>query len=285
MCRWIAYIGAAVYLDEVVTRPARSLVHQSRFAARASTSLNGDGFGIGWYAERAAPGLYRDIAPAWSDENLLSLCAQIRAHTFFAHVRASTGTATSRANCHPFRLGEHLFMHNGQIGSYHLLRRRIEAMIPDATYVERAGTTDSEAIFLAAIGRHPGTDAATALARTLAEIDAIMRAEGVDTPLRVTAAMTDGAQITAIRWASDGQAPSLFYRQTPAGCLVASEPIDDEVGSWTPVPEAHVLQVTRSGELSMGPLFAHADGGRQAQPRVPACHATRDPAQALHAAS
>ena len=32
-------------------------------------------------------------------------------------MRAATGTATSRANCHPFAHGQHLFMHNGQVGA------------------------------------------------------------------------------------------------------------------------------------------------------------------------
>ena len=96
------------------------------------------------------PGIYREVRPAWSDENLRSLCDQVRSGLFFAHVRASTGTATTRANCHPFAHGRYLFMHNGQIGGYARIKRRLEALIPDELYERRLGTTDSEAIFLAA---------------------------------------------------------------------------------------------------------------------------------------
>lgn len=102
MCRWAAYLGEAVFLEEIVTAPCHSLIAQSHHALEGKTATNGDGFGIAWYGERAEPGLYRDILPAWSDPNLRSLSRQIRSSLFLAHVRASTGGATSRANCHPF---------------------------------------------------------------------------------------------------------------------------------------------------------------------------------------
>ncbi|MBP0575268.1 class II glutamine amidotransferase, partial [Mycobacterium tuberculosis] len=83
------------------------------------------------YGDRSEPGLYREVLPAWSDENLKHLVHQIRSPLFFAHVRAATGTATTRANCHPFAHGRHLFMHNGQIGGYGRVRRRLEQRLPD----------------------------------------------------------------------------------------------------------------------------------------------------------
>src|SRR5688572_19357110 len=170
MCRWIAYTGAPVRLEEVITRPARSLVHQSLHAAQCKTPTNGDGFGLGWYGDRDVPGTYREISPAWSDENLMSLCAQLSSRTFFAHVRASTGAATARANCHPFSLGPWLFMHNGQIGQFARVRRRVENMIPDALYCHRRGGTDSEAIFLIALGRVERDGPIAAFEHTLATI-------------------------------------------------------------------------------------------------------------------
>ncbi len=91
MCRWIAYKGKPIYLDALVAAPERSLIAQSICAAEAKVSTNGDGFGVGWYGDREVPGLYREVRPAWSDENLKSLCSQVRSSLFFAHVRASTG--------------------------------------------------------------------------------------------------------------------------------------------------------------------------------------------------
>src|SRR3954463_14071967 len=173
MCRWIAYRGETIPLSHYVTEPAHSLVSQSIQALESTAGTNGDGFGLGWYGERPEPGLYREIRPAWSDENLRSLCDQVRSELFFAHVRASTGTSTTRANCHPFAHGRHLFMHNGQIGGYSRIKRRLEAIIPDELYDARLGTTDSEAIFLAALANGLARDPLGAMTRTLEAVRAM----------------------------------------------------------------------------------------------------------------
>ena len=106
MCRWIAYRGETVPLERYVTEPAHSLVVQSLRAKESVGATNGDGFGLGWYGDRDEPGLYREVRPAWSDENLKHLCRHIRSPLFFAHVRAATGTPTTRPNCHPFVHGK-----------------------------------------------------------------------------------------------------------------------------------------------------------------------------------
>ena len=93
-------------------------------------------------ASARSPALYREVRPAWSDENLRHLCRHIHSPLFFAHVRASTGTPTTRPNCHPFAHGRWMFMHNGQIGDWSLIRRHVEALIPDEFYKSRVGTTD-----------------------------------------------------------------------------------------------------------------------------------------------
>ena len=124
-----------------------------------NASTNGDGFGLGWYdAQDREPGLYREVRPAWSDENLRHLCRHIRSHLFFAHVRASTGTPTTRPNCHPFAFGKWLFMHNGQVGDWSLIRRRVEALIPDELYKAASARPNSEAVFLAILGAGAETD-------------------------------------------------------------------------------------------------------------------------------
>jgi predicted glutamine amidotransferase len=252
MCRWVAYRGQPIYMEEVVTKPCRSLIHQSLQAAEAKTGTNGDGFGIGWYGERPVPGVYRELRPAWSDENLRAICEQVRSKLFFAHVRASTGTATSRANCHPFVDGAHMFMHNGQVGCWRDLRRRIEAMIPDAAYAGRAGTTDSEAIFLIAMARGAASDPIGAMASTLADIEAL--AAGACEPLRFTAALTDGEDIHAFRWASDGKAPTLYWRETADDLLVVSEPLDDTRERWNLVPQGCALIARRSRPVEVRPF-------------------------------
>lgn len=247
MCRWVAYTGAAERLENVVTKPARSLVHQSLHASQCKTATNGDGFGIGWYGDRDIPGLYREISPAWSDENLMSLCAQLSAGTFFAHVRASTGASTARANCHPFSVGPWLFMHNGQIGGFCRIRRRIENMIPDRLYGQRRGGTDSEAIFLIALGEVEHEGPVAAVRNTLARIHDEMRAAGIDEPFRFAAALSDGRQMTVFRWSSDEFAPSVYFRRSSRSLVVVSEPIDDHADGWQALAANHLLS-TACGE-------------------------------------
>ena len=246
MCRFLAYQGEPILLEELVTAPCHSLIHQSLHAAEGKTETNGDGFGLGWYGERDTPGLYREVRPAWSDENLRSIASQVRSGLFFAHVRAATGTATSRANCHPFAHGRFLFMHNGQVGGWPRVRRRVESMITDSLYASRTGTTDSEAIFLAALANGLEHDPVQAMNETLREVRAAMQAAGVSEPLRFTATLTDGETLWAFRWSSDARPPSLYFRPQPGGLLLVSEPIDGTRGNWQEVPHGCTL-VARPG--------------------------------------
>lgn len=247
MCRFLAYQGQPVLLESVVSKPCHSLIHQSMQAHEAKTPTNGDGFGLGWYGERPEPGIYRDLRPAWSDENLLSLCQQVRSPLFFAHVRASTGTATARANCHPFSHETSLFMHNGQIGGYAFVRRQIEAMIPDSLYPARQGTTDSEAIFLAAIGRGAVGNAGAAFHAVLSDIRRITAAARITEALRFAAAFTNGETLTAFRWACDAKAPTLYWRHDTNGLHVVSEPLDQSPAVWNALPQGSMLVADRHG--------------------------------------
>lgn len=246
MCRLLAYVGAPTLLDGLLVTPAASLVAQSLAAREAKTVVNADGCGIGWYGEREEPGTYHGMLPAWSDRNLLSLCRQIRSPMFAAHVRSATSGEVSAANCHPFAHGRHLFLHNGQIGGFEGLRRRVEALIPDALYPHRRGNGDSEAIFLAALARGLAADPQGAVEATLGEILEVMRAGGVAKPLRFTAVHADGTWLRCFRWASDGRAPSLYWRPEPTGSIVASEPFDAAPG-WQMVPAGAVLALGPDG--------------------------------------
>jgi glutamine amidotransferase len=250
MCRFLAYLGAPVFVEELVSAPCHSLIHQSLHATEAKTGTNGDGFGLGWYGQRAEPGLYREVRPAWSDENLLSIARQVRSTLFFAHVRAATGTASTRANCHPFAHGRWLFMHNGQIGGYGAIKRKLEALIPDSLYGDRLGSTDSEALFLAAIARiERGEPAVQALAATLADTVALMREAGVSEPLRFAAALSDGEAIHAFRWSSDQRPPTLYLCEHDSHVVVASEPLDERRDCWRAVPPNTAVTV-RAGKVT-----------------------------------
>ncbi len=254
MCRFLAYAGAPVFLEDLVASPCHSLIHQSRHAEEAKTGTNGDGFGVGWYGERPEPGQYREIRPAWSDENLLSIARLVRSHLFFAHVRAATGTASTRANCHPFVHGRHLFMHNGQIGGYGLIRRRLESLIPDPLYGSRVGTTDSEVLFLLALARmSEGEQPGEALAGALGDALALMQEAGVREPLRCAAALADGETIHAVRWSSDEKPPTLYLCDRGDAVVIASEPIDAARECWQALPR-NTLVSARVGAVSLHPF-------------------------------
>lgn len=249
MCRWAAYIGEPTFLEEIVTAPCHSLIAQSHHALEAKTPTNGDGFGVAWYGARPEPGLYRDILPAWSDPNLKSLCRQISSPLFLAHVRASTGGATSRMNCHPFVHGRWSFMHNGQIGGFDKLRRRLEATISDELYDRLEGTTDSELLFILMLQAGLDGDPQAAAERAAAAVIAAAMQTGVTPHLRFTAAFSDGERLYAIRYATDAFAPTLYIgetRRTRGRCLV-SEPFDREGCEWQAVPPGSFVTLGQDG--------------------------------------
>ena len=251
MCRWIAYRGETVALEHYVTAPAHSLVEQSMRALEAAGSTNGDGFGLGWYSGHEEPGLYREVRPAWSDENLRHLCRHIRSPLFFAHVRASTGTPTTRPNCHPFANGRYMFMHNGQIGDWSLIRRRVEALIPDNLYKARVGTTDSEAAFLAILGAGAEADPVVATMRTLNVLTDMVRASGTKEPLRFTAALSDGETLYAFRYSNNETPNTLYYREAQDNVVIVSEPLDTERAHWKAVPQAHLIIARPHGPVEL----------------------------------
>lgn len=238
MCRWAAYTGASIFLEDIISRPGHSLIHQSHGATQCHTAINADGFGIAWYGDREEPGLYRDVMPAWSDPNLRSLTAQVKSGLFLAHVRASTGTATSRNNCHPFTWGRWAFMHNGQVGGYDAFRRNADMLIPDALYPHRKGATDSEALFLIAIAEGLDTDPKGAMERAAAKLISLARSRGALPYLRLTGALSDGKRLFAMRYATDDHAPTLYHRWSDSrqGRAVVSEPLERGEGGWVEVP-------------------------------------------------
>lgn len=244
MCRWLAYKGDPVYLESLLFQQEHSLVHQSISARKSTVTVNADGFGLGWYDERTEPGLYHEILPAWSDCNLKSLAKHIKSPLFFAHVRASTGTATSRSNCHPFSYKNWLFMHNGQIGEYESIRWQLDRLIPEHLYSEKQGATDSEVIFLLMIANGLESNPIQAVTTTLEQILAIMKTKGITEPLRFTAVLSDGEDIIAVRYSSDEQAPSLYCKAYEQHIVISSEPLDLSNEGWLMVPADHVARIT-----------------------------------------
>ncbi|MCD0484313.1 class II glutamine amidotransferase [Streptacidiphilus sp. ASG 303] len=272
MCRWLAYSGTPVLLDTILYKPSHSLIDQSLHAKLGVETTNGDGFGVGWYTEgNDSPALFRDVGPAWNNRNLREMADHVRSSLFFAHIRASTGTAVQQSNCHPFRRGRWMFMHNGAIAGFHLLRRDLTLLVDPALYADIEGTTDSEVMFHLALTFGLEQDPPAAVARMAGTVERVGREHGVESPLQMTLAVTDGESTWAFRYSSGHASRSLFYSSrvdtlrrlhpdvaflrdvSEETRLIVSEPLGDLPGAWNEVPES-TYAVVRPGADEMRPF-------------------------------
>jgi glutamine amidotransferase len=252
MCRWLAYAGTPLFIEDLVTRPVHSLVRQSKLAKESEVLTHGDGFGIGWYGERDVPGVYRDVQPAWNDSNLLNLAFQIRSPLFMAHVRASTGSAVQRTNCHPFRHGRWLFQHNGEIYGHETIRRELICTVDPSLFTQIRGSTDSEVLFFLALTFGLEDDPLRGLERMAHFVEKVAGEKGITPALQMTVAVADGKRLYAVRYSSHGQSRSLFRSRdmdalrelSPAihelqgeAVAIVSEPLTALTDHWKVIPE------------------------------------------------
>jgi predicted glutamine amidotransferase len=260
MCRWVSYFGNPIQLDELLYKPPRSLVEQSR-ASSDEHLANADGFGLGWYGHLPEPGVFHSVAPAWSDPNLRELCGQVTSHLFIAHVRAATGTPVQQTNCHPFRHGRWIFVHNGFIAGYERLRRELVLAIDPSLFWDVRGTTDSEVMFHLALTFGLDDEPLPALERMAGFIEAAGRRLGIDEPLQMTLGVSNGERLYGVRYASGPVANTLYVSSTVSDLrqlypereqrlhfseesrAVVSEPLFDLPGLWHEVPAGSALIV------------------------------------------
>jgi predicted glutamine amidotransferase len=268
MCRWIAYLGPSIPMSLLLVEPQNSLLVQSLSSKEGAEPTNGDGFGVGWYTDlRDEPGQYREIRPAWNDENLRDLSMHLRSGLFLAHIRAATGPSIQRSNCHPFRHGRWLFQHNGLIPEFGRIRRRLLMDVDEALFDGIRGTTDSEVMFHLALTFGLEADPPGALARMIGHVERRLDEAGIEPGIQFSAAVTDGETLYAVRYSSVNDSRTLYYsrdvevlsevypeaEQAPPGSiLVVSEPLSP-MAQWTRVPESSLIVASRY-EDSMQPF-------------------------------
>jgi glutamine amidotransferase len=256
VCRWLAYSGSPVLLEELLYKPKNSLIVQSLHSQLGATETNGDGFGVGWYGAADTPGVFHGTEPAWNDRNLRDIAAHISSPLIFAHIRASTGTAVQETNCHPFRHENWLWMHNGAIRDFPRVKRDLALAIDPSLYPLIEGSTDSELFFFLALSLGLEDNPPLAVERAVGLIEETGRRHDVEHPIQMTVATTDGDSIWAFRYSSEGDSRSLFFstevqtlrHQYPDNPvlhglsdetrIVLSEPLGDLVGAWNEVPES-----------------------------------------------
>ena len=268
MCRWVAYTGSPILLEEVLFHTDHSLIDQSLRASDAPTTTNGDGFGIGWYGKRVTPGVYKDIRPAWNDSNLRSIAAQIEAPMFLAHVRATTGSPVQRTNCHPFRHNKWLFVHNGEINDFGKLRRDLALAVSPELFSYISGSTDSELMFLLALTFGMEGDVHAGIARMAGFVEHAAEQQGIEDALQMTLGISDGDSLFAVRYSTVGDSRSLFHSASREATMeiapetrrfsrdaraIVSEPLSHLREEWIPVPESSFIRIS-GGEVVCEPF-------------------------------
>jgi len=275
MCRFTLYLGPPIRMDSLLIEPSHSLILQSFRASEREEPLNGDGFGVGWYAPELAerPAVFRSITPAWNNANLRSLAGVVASPCVLAHVRAATtGMPVAETNCHPFQRDGYLFMHNGHVGSFRNIRRALLASLCDDAFNMVMGSTDSEHLFALFIDEMVGLNTeeedalATCLNRAVWRTIDFVRDLGGGHPSYLNLAVSDGHRAAACRFTDDptGSPESLYliertlYEPVAHGLpkrrqlerstsfVVASERLTDDP-LWREVEPNQMVSLARDG--------------------------------------
>jgi predicted glutamine amidotransferase len=272
MCRWLAYSGSPILLEALLYRPEHSLIDQSRHARMGVETTNGDGFGVGWYEPDAeTPAVFRSIEPAWNDRNVREVASHVRSPLFLSHIRASTGTAVQQTNCHPFRYDKWLWVHNGLVRDFHLVKRDLSLAVDESLYPYIEGSADSETLFYLALTFGLEDDPPKAVERMVGFVEEVGRRHGVEHPIQMTIGTSDGKSVWAFRYSSEGDSRTLFYSTdvrtvrelhpelevlqlvSDETRIVVSEPLGDLSGAWNEVPESS-YGVVQDGEDELRPF-------------------------------
>lgn len=287
MCRFIAYLGQPIIVDELLIKPKNSLVHQSYGAEEMSEPLNGDGFGLGWYAHELSerPGLFRSITPAWNNNNLIYNAPLMQTGCLFAHIRAASVGGVSESNSHPFHYDQFLMMHNGVIPKFKRIKRKLLSLLNDGLFLWIQGQTDSEHVFALLMQnayelRGDGPPLTTkqiqaCFQKTFDTVQQLKEEAGIgDEVSTFNMMVTDGHRIVGTRYSSmpEDQSRTLYYSagtrfetvngksrmvkdgEETKAVLIVSEKLSDNKEDWTPIPSNHFVAVTTKLEVKLSPM-------------------------------
>lgn len=282
MCRLLAYQGPHLTVDDLLYRPQYSLINQSYNAHEMIEPLNGDGFGLGWYAPEVntEPAVFTSISPAWNNRNLRYVAPKLTSPCICAHVRAASEGDVSQNNCHPFHYRNMLMMHNGGVEGFGRIKRALVDRLSDDHYLWIKGQTDSEhlfALFLDHYERSVGTGAgalADALEASFHDLVELKDSHGLTRGSALNMVVTDGAVMVGSRYVDDPRMTPLSLHHTEGGhyvcdengcgmraaptgeqaVLLASEPLTQEAEHWRMVPANHFVLVDEQNDINFRPI-------------------------------
>jgi predicted glutamine amidotransferase len=278
----MAYRGTPIVINKLLYEPKNSLINQSINAREIEEPLNGDGFGLGWYAPELnnEPVTFVSVNPAWSNRNLRNLAPRIRTECLVAHVRAASVGDVSESNCHPFQYKNLLMAHNGGVENFHLIKRKLREPLSDELYNWIKGQTDSEHIFayflnyLFAHYHTLSTDAvAHSLEHTFTIVNSLLKEEGIQDAAYLNMVVTNGLFIVGTRYVSNPEEEALtLYHSEGAryvvedgitrleapedddhAVLIVSEKLTDGK-EWTLIPKNYVVMVEENQNVRIRPL-------------------------------
>jgi glutamine amidotransferase len=273
MCRWLAYTGEPIPPAVLIVDTQHSVLAMAQNSPLGAETVNGDGFGFGWYptgkptdaAGLRHPSVFRSTEPAWNDQNLREISRAVTSPLFFTHVRAAAAPPIQQTNCHPFRHDNWLFMHNGAISGFHSIKRELAMVVDPALYPDIQGTTDTEVLFNLALTFGLADDPIGAVGTAIRRVEQAGHAAGIQFPMQGTIAVSDGETLWAFRYSSQGQSRTLFHSaDVPAlrkmypeaerlslfgdhAQVVVSEPLTDLPGVFLEVPESTVAVLDPTG--------------------------------------
>lgn len=288
MCRFVAYLGEPILVEDIIIKPTNSLIHQSYDAEESTMTVNGDGFGLGWYNSkvRREPGLFTSILPAWNDQNLLSNASIIRTNCFLAHVRAATTGSVSLENCHPFRYDEYLMMHNGGIEDFERIKYDLVSLIDEEAFLWIKGQNDTQyilALFMTNFRKlgieKPAShqNLVACFNKTFADIEKLKQNKGIDSISNYNIVLSNGKRMVATRYCTDPEIDnrSLHFAENiscsidkhngdlklddvnsleRSAALISSEKLTGDKHLWKEIPKNHMIIIESDMDVSLHQL-------------------------------
>lgn len=286
MCRFVAYIGSPMIIEDLIIKPFNSLVRQSFDAQDSEMAINGDGFGIGWYNKelKEEPGLYVSVLPAWNDKNLLDIASITQSNCFFAHVRAATIGGVSLENCHPFKYNEFLMMHNGGIEDFDVIKKDMVDLLDEEAFLWIKGQSDTQymfALFITnarklGIKERPETKVLIqCLDQTFGDIERLKKEKGIDSISNYNIVLSNGYGMLATRYCTHPELDdrSLYFAENVScqlntkgdlkfekgkiersAAVISSEKLTEDSLFWKEIPINHAVYIGADMGVSLHEL-------------------------------